>query len=427
MQEKRSGAGARPMTKRQLSRHEREMRLRRIIYLTTAAVAGLILVILGFGYYREVIGKGDEPVATVGSVGIPARDLAKVMGYYNVLYYSQAMDLQQIIATDQEAAKTDADKQKLVDAANGKLQQLSYQAQSLDSVALDALVEGEVLRREAASRGYTPNQAARDLALGRDFDLGVGQAAQPTQANVDAAKSKQKQLLDGGRIMADDDFNRLILDPGAYRANIQDSLSAQVPTHGEQIKTQHILVETEQAAKDALAMLQKGELDFAATVKQLSQDTSNKDSGGDLGWFPKGVMDPAFEMAAFALEPGQTSEPVQSSFGWHIIKVNDKASDRPVEPQLLEQLRASAYQKWYSEQKLAENNAVTYLVDDSKMKWVQANMPKPAPAPAPSPQAPAVPATQPPASPTPGAAPAVSPAPATPQTSPTPVSATPKP
>ena len=63
---------------------------------------------------------------------------------------------------------------------------------------------------------------------------------------------------------------------------------------------------------------------FAQMAKEWSQDLANAELGGDLGWFGKGRMDPAFEAAAFALAAGQVSQPVRSAFGYHLIQVDDK-------------------------------------------------------------------------------------------------------
>lgn len=63
--------------------------------------------------------------------------------------------------------------------------------------------------------------------------------------------------------------------------------------------------------------------DFAALARANSDDPGSKDSGGDLGWNAKGVMVPEFDAALFALKPGEISEPVKSSFGWHIIQLRD--------------------------------------------------------------------------------------------------------
>jgi peptidyl-prolyl cis-trans isomerase SurA len=61
--------------------------------------------------------------------------------------------------------------------------------------------------------------------------------------------------------------------------------------------------------------------DFATTARRLSQDPGSKEQGGDLGWFRRGVMVPAFEAVAFRLKPGAISEPVETPFGFHIIQV----------------------------------------------------------------------------------------------------------
>ena len=92
-----------------------------------------------------------------------------------------------------------------------------------------------------------------------------------------------------------------------------------------EIHARHILVGTEAEAKEIAERLKKGE-DFATLAKEKSKDT-NAD-GGDLGYFGKGQMLKPFEDAAFALEVGQISDPVQTQFGWHIIKVEEKR-DRP--------------------------------------------------------------------------------------------------
>ncbi|MNH84534.1 Foldase protein PrsA 3 precursor [compost metagenome] len=96
----------------------------------------------------------------------------------------------------------------------------------------------------------------------------------------------------------------------------------------EEVKAAHILVKTEDEAKAIIAKLDKGE-DFATLAKENSQD-SNKDDGGDLGWFGPGRMVPEFEEAAFGLEKGAyTKAPVKTQFGFHIIKVEDKRDAPP--------------------------------------------------------------------------------------------------
>jgi peptidyl-prolyl cis-trans isomerase C len=90
----------------------------------------------------------------------------------------------------------------------------------------------------------------------------------------------------------------------------------------ERARARHILVETEEEAKDIVARLAAGE-DFEALAKEHSLDGS-KEFGGDLGYFTAEEMVPAFSEAAFALDVGEVSEPVKTEFGWHVIKLEDR-------------------------------------------------------------------------------------------------------
>ena len=96
-------------------------------------------------------------------------------------------------------------------------------------------------------------------------------------------------------------------------------------------------------ADDLLAQIKKG-ADFAGLAKQFSQDPGSAQTGGDLGFFSKGQMVPAFEQAAFALKPGQTSAVVETPFGYHIIRVSEFKAGRDlgydeVKPQIEEYLK----------------------------------------------------------------------------------------
>lgn len=91
---------------------------------------------------------------------------------------------------------------------------------------------------------------------------------------------------------------------------------------GEEFNASHILLETEEAAKEVREEIEKG-ADFAEVAKEKSTGPSGP-SGGELGWFSAGDMVPEFSAAVEAMEAGQVSEPVQTQFGWHIIKLNEK-------------------------------------------------------------------------------------------------------
>jgi peptidyl-prolyl cis-trans isomerase C len=94
----------------------------------------------------------------------------------------------------------------------------------------------------------------------------------------------------------------------------------------QEIHARHILVDTKEEAEKVKERLKNGE-DFATVAKEVSKDTGAE--GGDLGFFTRGQMLKPFEDAAFALDVGQISDPVQTQFGWHIIKVEEKR-DQPL-------------------------------------------------------------------------------------------------
>jgi peptidyl-prolyl cis-trans isomerase C len=100
-----------------------------------------------------------------------------------------------------------------------------------------------------------------------------------------------------------------------------DTESAKV-VQTERVRARHILVASEQEAKQIRARLDKGEK-FEDLAKQYSLDGS-KEYGGDLGYFTAPEMVPEFSKAAFALKPGEVSQPVKTDFGWHIIKLEDR-------------------------------------------------------------------------------------------------------
>lgn len=97
----------------------------------------------------------------------------------------------------------------------------------------------------------------------------------------------------------------------------------------KEYSARHILVATEAEAKDIIAQLGKGG-DFAKLAKDKSKDPGSKDKGGDLGWFPAGAMVKPFSDALAKLQKGQvTQTPVQTQFGWHVIKLEDTRAAQP--------------------------------------------------------------------------------------------------
>ncbi len=142
-------------------------------------------------------------------------------------------------------------------------------------------------------------------------------------------------------------------------------------------RARHILVANEDDAKKIKLEIDAGKL-FEVAAMESSSDTNSARNGGDLGYFRSNDMTPPFEEAAIALKIGQVSEPVKTSFGWHIIKLeDDRMSQAPsfeqVQGQIAQQLLIENFNEMISSLKktseikvLDENIAAQILADDSK-------------------------------------------------------------
>lgn len=127
---------------------------------------------------------------------------------------------------------------------------------------------------------------------------------------------------------------------------------------GETVNAKHILTDSEETCKEILASITNGEKTFEDAAKEFSTCPS-KERGGDLGEFGKGQMVKEFEDAAFAAEIGQVVGPVQTQFGYHLIKVEKKNEATVVEfEQIKENLRTNLLQQ---KQGLAYNKKVAEL------------------------------------------------------------------
>ncbi|MBI4653383.1 MAG: peptidylprolyl isomerase [Nitrospirae bacterium] len=130
---------------------------------------------------------------------------------------------------------------------------------------------------------------------------------------------------------------------------------------GAEVKASHILVATEAEAKDILEKLKKGG-DFSKLAKAFSKDKGSAVKGGDLGFFKRGAMVPEFEQVAFRLKIGEISDPVGSSFGYHIIKVTERKEGKKLE---FEQVKDAIKGRLMGEK---QKNIFDSLIENSKKK-----------------------------------------------------------
>ncbi len=131
---------------------------------------------------------------------------------------------------------------------------------------------------------------------------------------------------------------------GLLRDKVFEAITADTPKQDEKVWARHILVATEDEANQVETRLKNGE-DFAKVAAEVSTDPGSKDLGGDLGWFGHGVMDATFEAATYALQIGEISQPINTSFGYHIIQLLGREV-QPLTDSELQTNKQNAYNDW---------------------------------------------------------------------------------
>lgn len=140
----------------------------------------------------------------------------------------------------------------------------------------------------------------------------------------------------------------------------------------EEVKASHILVKSEEKAQEVAKKLIAGG-DFAALAKEYSEDPGSKDKGGVLGYFGRGQMVKEFELVAFTMQKGETSQPVKTQFGYHIIRVDDRRKKDPpkfedVKSEIMDRM---GQQKRIEEAQILRAKAKVDYVDPDVKKQVE--------------------------------------------------------
>lgn len=209
---------------------------------------------------------------------------------------------------------------------------------------LDQLVAYHLLAQEAKARRFTvdPNEVAGELArLGKQFpdEATFQQALAARQLTVEGLRAQIERDLLVGKLLETEVGATVTVgeaEVATFYQQHQDRF--QEP---ESMQASHILIRVEPGADPATrrraheraeAVLKQARsgADFAALAREFSEDPGSAAAGGDLGFFARGQMVPAFEAAAFALKPGELSALVESPFGLHIIKAGAHRPARTV-------------------------------------------------------------------------------------------------
>ena len=137
-----------------------------------------------------------------------------------------------------------------------------------------------------------------------------------------------------------------IFEAQIYKEKVIETMVADIPNEEPWVWARHILVEEENTALEVLNKLEEG-ADWTELAIEYSTGPS-AERGGDLGWFDEGTMVPEFSEVAFNLAIGETSNPIQSDFGWHIIQIIGKEM-RSISPERISILNEEAFKIWLAE------------------------------------------------------------------------------
>lgn len=184
----------------------------------------------------------------------------------------------------------------------------------------------------------------RDLAVAAAENAGVSGQDPEVMARMAFYRKKALQDVYISRLLSERVSEDAVRD--AYARDYTNRPAV------EEVRARHVLVKDEKLAQDIAAKAKSG-ADFEALAKENSIGPS-KDSGGDLGYFTADQMVPSFSAAAFQLKIGEVSNPVQSQFGWHVIKLEDRRKQpvpafEDVASEIAEGLYSNAQQEIYED------------------------------------------------------------------------------
>lgn len=209
-------------------------------------------------------------------------------------------------------------------------------AQARDQV-LEGLIDGALIQQGAVALGIQVSDEELDRQVEADIEAGGGQAA------------FNEWLEATGQTRED---YREMLRQSMISQRAMEAVTGGLQTEAEQVHARHIQVESEEEAQEILAQLQQG-ADFATLARERSTDLATRENGGDLGWFPRGMVAPELENAAFALQPGEVSDALPLGEGYQLIQLVEREAARPLPPDMQIELQQAAFERWLAELRAA--------------------------------------------------------------------------
>lgn len=271
----------------------------------TKLIIGMLTMTMLFTACSSTSSLSEGVVATVNGSEISEEEYNQLLNYYLTIVQDTYDLTDDLLNQDQGSGMTLLDNFK--------------------TDILDNLILSEIIAEKAAENNVTVDEDEFDEAYERSHlipmeeDESYREIIKQNEIEDEFIKRQIKSDLLGYKY-ADFYIENLDISDEAAQAFYDENI--EMFDQGEQIKAKHILLEEEATALEVIEKLQAGE-DFADLAGEYSIEPNADQSGGDLGYFGRGRMVAEFEEAAFALEIGEISQPVESEFGYHVITVED--------------------------------------------------------------------------------------------------------
>jgi parvulin-like peptidyl-prolyl isomerase len=367
------------LTRKHLARAQRDRLMARLLIVGVGLVLAAVVLVVGYGILEQQVLIPRRPVVTVNGDKISRQELTARTALAGADLGQQRRSAEQMLSFFADNPQVQQSLQQQIAQIDAKLNDPNAMA----SQTLQGLIRARLIRQEAERRGLTVSDADVQRAIEEAFGFYADGTPTPAPtATVDATLAAQstatltpsatatlavtetpvasatpantatagpsptprptataytrqsfeadwQKYLDDVKtsLGVDETYVRDRFVENLYQDRLRASFRDSVPHEEEQVWAKHILVADESTALGILARLKQGE-SWDVLAAGMSLDTGNKDNGGDLGWFSRGSMVDAFETAAFAGKVGEVVGPVQTQFGWHLIKIVDHAVRR---------------------------------------------------------------------------------------------------
>lgn len=299
-----------------------------------AVVVGVLIVaalaVVGYAFLNDYVEKQRRP----GSTAIQVEDT-----HFRLDYFSNRLKM-------------------YVGQFGGQGTEAAQPTSALPAVA-NLLIQEEIVRRFAGERNVTASEDEVTEAIATRI------GTKTDDPNFDLILQQEVVRSE----LSEDEYRRMV-EASVLSDKLKTEFEKEVPKTAESVHFRQIIVSTEEAAQEIRNQVEDGG-DFVALAKERSLDTSTKESGGDVGWVPKGVLDTSLEELIFPLEPKEiTTIPI--SQGVFIVEMLEKAADRPVDEEKKTPLANRAFADWVKEkQKSVDivNNMDLGGGDSKKIEW----------------------------------------------------------